>query len=1245
MVDINYLENLLKCLNFTKKGSIYSKHYIDQNCDMKVDFKNEKLIYPEPIVGRDRNNGFDKPENFVVFECVDRLITKGYRPEHIELEKEWHLGHDSKSGRADICVYDENHENMLLIIECKTFGKEFKKAYEDTEADGGQLFSYWQQEGSTKWLALYASFFNGKEIQRNCPVISCTDDPNILQLSKNDDSVRTYLTAHTAPEKHAVWKETYLAKPYDDIIFSDDTVAYKIGVKPLYKRDLKDFSQEDKIVNTFEEILRHNNVSDKENAFNRLIALFICKLVDEIQKSDDEIVSFQYKQGTDTYETLQDRLQKLHAEGMEKFMKEKIFYISDDYAENLVRQYTGQNREQMVASLKQTLRILKFYTNNDFAFKDIHNEELFYQNGRILVEVVELFQGYRIIGSNNLQFLGDLFEKLLNKGFKQNEGQFFTPIPIARFVWNSLPVSEIMTKDEKLVFPKIIDYACGAGHFLTEGVERINDCIEELGSPMVIDQNWIEHSIFGIEKDYRLARVSKISLFMHGAGNGNIIFGDGLDNYPDKKIEAEQFDILVANPPYSVSAFKQHLTLSNNNLQILDKISNDGSEIETLFIERIAQLVKPNGIAAVILPASILLNETYNSYITARECLLKNFEIKTVVRLGSKTFGETQTNTIILFLKKYEEPPKRENLLKDSIASIFSAQSIDDWEDSTILEGYVDNIGVDISEYLDFINESVEWNSHEKDSYFKMYEKAFAKLAFVKAKEKQASFKKLSDEEKNSWRRKSFYEWAKSIEKEKMFYYGLVYNQTTLIVTAPKDKKKQTKFLGYDWSKRKGQEGIKEFTSGGVLSRVNDRNAEDTIAYLVKSSFNEEMIPIKSLEPFYSYANLLDMFDFDKVSFNKAINTNVDRKIKISSKYKIKKLRECCEKPSYGANVSAVEGNPEEDYRYIRITDISDDGFLNDSWMTAETIDEQYILKEGDFLFARTGATAGKTFLYRKENGKAIYAGYLIRFRSKGELLPQYLDIYTRTHYYIDWVENYKKLNERPSLNANIFGDILLPVPPIDIQKRIITECSSFDEEYLKYHKIIVENENKIRRLFTESYLSAEHEYRLSSEEDFFIKIGQRVIQSELTEKGRLKVFSANVLESVGNINKDDILPDYLTPSVLWGIDGDWMVGFIEKNVPFYPTDHCGVARILNNNINPQYFALALEYEGSIAGFDRTNRASIERIKALSIKTPDKKTQDDIIAKCSKSRKLIIDAKDKMADVLKQKEKIFESLI
>lgn len=120
--------------------------------------------------------------------------------------------------------------------------------------------------------------------------------------------------------------------------------------------------------------MRHNNVSDKENAFNRLVALFICKLVDEIKKQDSDVVDFQYKQGQDTYESLQDRLQHLHQQGMGEFMKETIFYVEADYAERLFTQYTGRQRKAAIEDLNRTIRILKFYSNNDFAFKDVHNK-------------------------------------------------------------------------------------------------------------------------------------------------------------------------------------------------------------------------------------------------------------------------------------------------------------------------------------------------------------------------------------------------------------------------------------------------------------------------------------------------------------------------------------------------------------------------------------------------------------------------------------------------------------------------------------------------------------------------------------------------------------------------------------------------------------------------------------------------------------------------------------------------------
>ena len=966
---------------------------------------------------------FSQPENFVVLECITRLMDKGYRPEHIELEKEWTLGHSDKGGFADILVKDADGKT-LFIIECKTPGTEYKKELNNTLNDGGQLFSYWKQEGYCKWLSLYASDFDGTSVSYTTETIDCSDDANILATAKKDPSILLYRDAGTTEDLFTVWDETYDKRLCGDVIFRDDSQAYQIGVKPLRKVDLKDFSENDKVVNKFEEILRHNNVSDKENAFNRLIALFICKLVDEIQKGDNDIVDFQYKIGTDTYETLQDRLQRLHKEGMEKFMREEIFYVADDYAENLVQQYTGQKRQKMIEDLRNTLRVLKFYTNNDFAFKDVHNEELFYQNGKILVEVVQLFENYRIIGSNDVQMLGDLFEQLLNKGFKQNEGQFFTPIPITRFIWDSLPVERTIKKADGIEFPKIIDYACGAGHFLTQGFEAVNASVLSIDSSYKINRTWAEHKIFGIEKDYRLARVSKISLFMHGAGDGNIIFGDGLENYTDKDISPCSFDILVANPPYSVKSFKPHLKLKDNTFTTLEKISNDGSEIETLFIERIAQLLKPTGIAAVILPNTILIKES-ESFISAREYILKNFNLRAISVMGSKTFGATGTNTVILFLEKFNGPPKRLDLVSDSINSIFASNDLSDWEDEDIIDDYLEKIHVKKSTYFSFIKRDRNYSDWSNDEYFKMYVDAFIASTDFINKTKQKSFSKLSTAERMDWYNNKFYDYVDEIEKEKMTYFALCYQQTTLIINAPDENKAQEKFLGYKWSNRKGQEGIQILSPGGLLYDENDRNSQTHISSMIRNSFLGKECIVEGLEDYAYYLNLKDMLDFSSTGFTKTIKTIKTRELKTTP------------------------------------------GLIN---------------------------------------------------------------------------------------------------------------------------------------------------YRLS-DKSFEISIGNRVLSDEVEPDGLYPIYSANVFEEFGRISKQN-LTDFTYPSIIWGIDGDWMVNIIPAGQPFYPTDHCGVLRIKDNpDILPDYFALALEVAGMHEKFSRHNRASTQRIKKLLIQVPSKTIQESLLKK------------------------------
>lgn len=1029
MIRKENLEAMIKAIGYIQstKPKIFEKKYTQFDCTIEVNFNGSGSInYPEDKgmkITRKTTCNFSQPENFVVLECITRLMDKGYRPEHIELEKEWTLGHSDKGGFADILVKDADGKT-LFIVECKTPGTEYKKELNNTLNDGGQLFSYWKQEGYCKWLSLYASDFDGATVSYTTETIDCSDDANILAAAKKDPSVLLYRDAGTTEDLFTAWDETYDKRLCGDVIFRDDSQAYQIGVKPLRKVDLKDFSENDKVVNKFEEILRHNNVSDKENAFNRLIALFICKLVDEIQKSDNDIVDFQYKTGTDTYETLQDRLQRLHKEGMEKFMREEIFYVADDYAENLVQQYTGQRRRKMIEDLKNTLRILKFYTNNDFAFKDVHNEELFYQNGKILVEVVQLFEKYRIIGSNDVQMLGDLFEQLLNKGFKQNEGQFFTPVPVTRFIWDSLPVEKIIKKANGIEFPKIIDYACGAGHFLTQGFEAVNASILSIDPAYEIDCQWAEHNIYGIEKDYRLARVSKISLFMHGAGNGNIIFGDGLENYPDKNIKPSNFDILVANPPYSVRSFKPHLKLKDNEFTILDSISNDGSEIETLFVERITQLIKPSGIAAVILPITIL-NKEVESYIKARESILKNFKIRSIVQLGNKTFGATGQNTIVLFLEKFSEPPKRIDMVSDSIDSIFEARDLSDWEDHDILNAYLEKISVSKEDYYSILASEYDFSHWKDNSYFSAYVGPFEKSPVITAKLKQKSFQKLTSEEQAEWINQKFLEYIVSNEREKLTYFACVYNQLVLVIQSPDDNKEQEKFLGYKWSNRKGSEGIQIIEPGGLLYDAENRNSESTISYLIKNSFYDNTVDCRDLEPYTHYIRLADMIDFRGASFNKIIKTT--------------KIRVKTPKPGYTL-------------------------------------------------------------------------------------------------------------------------------------------------------------------------------YSLASK-DFTAELGNRVVANEqLSKNDGIPVYSANVFEPFGLIDKKN-LTDFSCDSVLWGIDGDWMVNVIKADNPFYPTDHCGVLRTRNPDIIPEYLALALEKEGKYERFSRSNRASIQRIRALELLIPNKEKQTELLLK------------------------------
>lgn len=150
-------------------------------------------------------------------------------------------------------------------------------------------------------------------------------------------------------------------------------------------------------------------------------------------------------------------------------------------------------------------------------------------------------------------------------------------------------------------------------------------------------------------------------------------------------------------------------------------------------------------------------------------------------------------------------------------------------------------------------------------------------------------------------------------------------------------------------------------------------------------------------------------------------------------------------KLSYGSGASACEYDGKT--RYIRITDIDSCGRLNEDVVSPSIIEEKYILNDGDILFARSGATVGKSYRYRKSDGKCLYAGYLIRLIPNAELvLPDYVFYYTKTSYYERFIASNIKVVAQPNINAQQYGDLTICIPPMELQKEFIAFVEQVDK-------------------------------------------------------------------------------------------------------------------------------------------------------------------------------------------------------
>ena len=1293
-MDKSNIKELLTLLEFEQDNNIYVKRYTNVSEPLKVDVSGDGHIYYRECgitVGRETTCNLLEPENLVVLHCVDRLLWKGYSPCHIELEPAWKLGHSAKGGYADVWIrtfknggFDGSNEDKesLLIIECKTSGREFDGAWNDTKEDGAQLFSYYQQERATKFLCLYTADILDGKIEQNYHLINVQDNEEKLT---NEDSDKSYKDATNNKQLYNVWHETY----HDDYstrgLFEEDIEPYRIGKSKYTIRDLKSVDNDaiQKKYNEFALILRQHNVGGHENAFDKLVNLFLAKVVDETNNPDD--LSFYWKGAAyDDYYRLQDRLQKLYRDGMKRFLNEDVTYIENSEIEKAFRRFKN-DPDATKKTIIGYFRALKFFSDNDFSFISVHNKKLFEQNAAILLKVVKMLQDIKLKDSDQNQLLGDLFEGFLNKGVKQSEGQFFTPMPIVRFLVSSLPLEQIIKNCEDI--PSAIDYACGAGHFLTEYAVQIKDYVKKYRPSIPLNEFYAH--ITGIEKEYRLSKVSKVSAFMYGHDETKIIYSDAL--IPNDNVKEGTYDVLIANPPYSVKGFLETLTetqrkqysLFNDSLNIAKN-----NAIEIFFIERAAQLLKAGGVAGIILPVSVLNKD--GIYAKAREIILQRFDIVALVEFGSGTFGKTGTNTITMFLRRKETNTPDAEHYRNRVDCWFcnydKCESNEIYDDIDLLRSYCDYCGFEWEDYHAFLagNMTDRFLEHEtiqayRTSFFGNQRNAMKgvcdqakeiRTKFI-SRQKTQAYKRLPEEEKKKQETKAFLQFIIAIEKEKVYYFILA--KTTpnpvVIVKSPSGTANMKRFLGYEWSDSKGNEGIKylnvakqnldddegngeeddtlhqiEGIKGIQTPLFNPQNLQDSLKIntLIRQNFTESEISIPDeLMNYGEMYDLVDLIDFNRTEFTKVIKTTpVLSYPQIESKYPLERIGVIAPYVSEKVAYSSILPSS-----YVTTANMLQNRAGITPYEDTPEIGNVTKYQRGDILISNIRPYLKKVWFADREGGCSNDV-LVFRNTKTSDYLSEYLYAILSSDIFFDYMMVGKTGLKMPRGDKKVIPNFLIPKAPCkDVQRKIVEECQKQNKDYSEASLHIIEVEKKIQELLRLSQMNAHTSVNLNRTDLFEISIGRRVLKSEIVRDGLYDVYSANVFESFGKTNHS-VLSDFSRPSVLWGIDGDWMVGFQKVEEPFNPTDHCGVIRVLDESVvNPKYLVYPLLKAGEAERFSRSNRASTERVKSLTIKLPDIDIQNETVRQLLLMEDEIAKLKQKMCECTIKKQEILDKYL
>ncbi|EAJ9524553.1 restriction endonuclease subunit S, partial [Campylobacter coli] len=338
---------------------------------------------------------------------------------------------------------------------------------------------------------------------------------------------------------------------------------------------------------------------------------------------------------------------------------------------------------------------------------------------------------------------------------------------------------------------------------------------------------------------------------------------------------------------------------------------------------------------------------------------------------------------------------------------------------------------------------------------FKDYRNAFRQTSDYKKLKESKIYKESED--KQSLEDKAFLAYAQAIEKDKLLYFSLSLNQEVLIIKSPSDIKEQKKFLGYEWSNRKGDEGLKELHEpylSPLFERGNPQNETKLNTLIYKSFLNTLDVIPQELQTYATKARLVDMIDFEKVEFNKAISLNPSNSTQsemsnpfANSKYelvrlveieniKIQKGQNITQKLAKIGNIKVVAGG--KDYAY----------FHND-----------FNRNENTITISASGANAGYVNFWKEK----IFASDCTTINLPNLKVIQFI-------YYVlkcnqKYIMSLARGAAQPHVYPKDIENIKIPLPPLEIQKQIVAECEKVEEQYNTIRMSVEEYQNLIKTI------------------------------------------------------------------------------------------------------------------------------------------------------------------------------------